>query len=762
MSVNQDFPIRKVRKRDGELVPFCAELILTAITNALHATAEADVAAAAQVAEKVYAELRQIAATHANYIPNVEGVQDLVEKALILSDYLDTAQAYVVYRANRAESRAKSSKISAELRELAHTSASYFRNPLSEFIYLRTYARWMPEQQRRETWVETVDRYMVFMQSRLPTQLTSAEIAGLRAAILTQEVMPSMRLMQFAGEACASNCVYAYNCAYIAPRCWRDFVEVMFVLMCGVGVGFSVEHSCVSALPAIQTQSGTTLPPHRVNDNKTGWCDALLLGLQTWSSGADVTFDLRDLRPMGARLHTSGGRSGGPQPLRTLLDYVRQLMLSNQGRQLTTLQVYDLLCKIGEQVVIGGIRRSAMLSLSDVDDVALRDAKRGKFYSSEPQRAIANNSAVYNTRPTQEQFAREWQALRTSGTGERGIFNRGSLIKHMPPRRLQAWRAQGVTENEQLQGFLGTNPCGEIILQSKQFCNLTEVIARPHDTLESLQRKVRFAALLGTYQATLTEFPYLSQQWQQNCEAERLLGVSLTGMWDCEPCRDPKVLAQLQTLAIAVNAEYAQRFNINPATSVTCIKPSGTVSQMVDCAAGMHPRFARYYLRRVRIASTDALLQLLQSQGIPCGPDVGQAGGQATTFVVEFPVQAPEGAILSESLDALQQLQFFKLVKTSYTEHNSSITIYVAESEWQQVEQWVYANWDVVGGITFLPRSSSAYELPPFEAIAKDEFERRQALFANLDFAELAAFEMADSTDPKFGSGCDSDSCSED
>ena len=384
------------------------------------------------------------------------------------------------------------------------------------------------------------------------------------------------------------------------------------------------------------------------------------------------------------------------------------------------------------------MRRSALISLSDFDDDDLRQAKNGHFYINNPQRSMANNSAVYEARPRAVDFLDEWLALAKSGSGERGIFNRGGLSEQLPERRWKTFQPYWARS--------GVNPCGEIILRSKQFCNLTEVVARAQDTPETLRQKMRLATILGTYQATLTDFPYISADWKNNCEEERLLGVSITGQWDCVAVRDAEILNQLREQAIAVNREYAARFSINAATAITCVKPSGTVSQLVDSASGMHPRYAKFYLRRIRISATDPLFAMLKEQKFPYQPEVGQLESSATSFVLEFPVAAPPGGTTRADLNALEQLEFWKQVKLNYTEHNPSVTITVGEDEWIATAHWLYDNWSLVGGLSFLPSSNSVYELAPYEEISEDEYHRRVADFPNVDFSHIVAYEKVDNT----------------
>lgn len=746
--------IPTIRKRDGRIVPFAIEKISQAILKAFKVTGEGATADADFVAKKVVRDVLKLkkASRSEQFVPNVEMIQDLVEEELMLQDFVKTAKAYILYREKHAEMREAKGVVPARVRDLVAESKKFFRNPLAEFVYYRTYARWIDEEGRRETWVETVGRYVNFMKENIGERVSDKEYDEIRQAILNQEAMPSMRLMQFAGKAVRSTNVCAYNCSYIAPKSWQDFAEVMYVSMCGTGVGFSVESQNIQSLPQIQRQTGERLPVYVVEDSKEGWADALAFGLKTWAEGKDVEFDLSRLRPAGARLKTMGGKSSGPEPLRRLLEFTRAKILNRQGKRLANIDAHDILCKIGDCVVSGGVRRSALISLSDLDDTDMRDAKKGQFYITEPQRSLANNSAVYHEKPGASDFIDEWVALMKSGSGERGIFNRGSLPKTLPKRRLEKL---GGSETPQW----GTNPCGEIILKSKQFCNLTEVVARPEDTAETLKRKIRIATILGTYQTTLTHFPYLSKEWQENCKTERLLGVSITGQWDCEAVRSEAVLEDLKAEAVAINREYAEKFGIPESTCVTCVKPSGTVSQVVDCASGMHPRHARYYIRRVRISATDALFLMLKDQGVSYYPEVGQSPEDANTFVLEFPVKAPAGAVVKDDLTALEQLKHWKMVKEKYTEHNPSVTVSVGDEEWIRVADWLYENWDLVGGLSFLPRSEHVYQLAPYEEIDEKRYKELSQAMASIDYAKIVTYERADVTDVKMELACAAGVC---
>jgi len=753
--------VPQVEKRDGKIVPFEFDKLVQAIHKAMIASNEGSYEEARAVAHRVMAEVVRIAKKYKNFMPTVEGFQDSIEKELILGDYVATSKAYILYRNERAKLRTLGVSVPAHVRELSEKSSAYFKgNKFGEFIYLRTYAKWVDAEGRRETWIETVDRYIGFMKENLGDKLTAKEYAEIREAILKQEIMPSMRLMQFSGNAARRCNVTAYNCSFIAPSKIEDFAEIMYVSMCGTGVGYSVESQNIQELPQIKFQIGDKLPTHVVEDSKEGWCNALTLGLKTWYAGKDIDFDYSQIRPAGARLKTMGGKASGPEPLRQLLAFSRQTILARQGKRLTNLQAHDIICKIGDCVVAGGVRRSAMISLSDLDDEDVRDAKKGQFYLTHPHRSIANNSAVYDHKPTTEEFLDEWVALMKSGAGERGIFNRGGLSQQLPKRRMEHFKAEGyVSPDGTVRGTIGTNPCGEIILQSKQFCNLTEVICRADDTKASLMRKMRLATILGTYQSTLTNFQYLSKEWKEHCEAERLLGVSLTGQWDSKAVRNADVLDELRAESVKVNKKYADRFKVNASTAITCVKPSGTVSQMLNCASGMHARHSPYYIRRVRISATDSLFKMLRDQGVPYYPEVGQTLENANTFVLEFPVKSPDGATYRDQLSALDQLEHWKLVKKNYTEHNPSVTVSVGPDEWLGVAHWLYENWDIIGGLSFLPRFDHVYQLAPFEEIDEKRYLELKQRFDQVDYSKLITYERQDETEMKKELACAGGTC---
>ena len=731
--------LTEIRKRDGTIVSFDRERIKHAIMLAMSASQEGGEDAAKLVTDAVVVALEKETKSRKEYLPTVEDVQDVVETELIFKGFAKTAKGYILYREEHKKIREKTGVIPERVKELARESKKYFQNSLAEFVYYRSYSRWIDGEQRRETWIETVDRYIEFMRENVGKKLSEKDYEEVYEAILRQEVMPSMRLMWSAGSAARKTNVTGYNCSFVAPTKLRDFGEIMYLSMCGTGVGFTVESHVVQQLPLIKKQTGKVQKTHVIGDSKEGWADAFVHGLEAWFDGEDVKFDYSQLRPAGARLMTMGGKSSGPDPLRNLIDFSREKILKRQGRRLSNIDVHDIICKIGEVVVSGGVRRSALISLSDLDDYDMRNAKDGQFYVTEPQRMMSNNSAVYTQKPSTAEFMDEWIALMKSGSGERGIFNRGSLVHQMPLRRQKVFMKD--------IDSCGTNPCGEIILKSKQFCNLTEIVVRSSDTKASLLRKMRLATILGTYQSSLTNFKYLSKEWKKNCEEERLLGVSITGQWDNPALvHDAKLLRELRDEAIAVNKVYAKKLGINASTSITAVKPSGTVSQLVDASSGMHPRHAPYYIRRIRISATDSLFKMLRDQGVPYSPEVGQSADNAVTFVVEFPVKAPQGSVYKDDITALEQLTHWKLVKENYTEHNPSVTVSVGEDEWLAVASWVYENWDMVGGLSFLPRTDFVYQLAPYETIDKERYEILAKRWENIDFSKIVSYEKIDET----------------
>ena len=752
--------IERVKKRDGGIVPFDSNKIARAIFRAMDNTKNVENEIkispendSARIAENVVTDLKNKAISRGeDYTPHIEDIQNLVERNLILSGFPETAKHYILYRHERAEIRSRKMKIPDRVKNLVEESKKYFQgNQLGEFVYYRTYSKWKEDEGRRETWVETVDRYMDFMKDTLESRLEEDEYNEVKHSILNMKAMPSMRLLWSAGKAAKSSNVAAYNCSYLPTEKIRDFSEMMYILMCGTGAGFSVENSAIQQLPIIKKQNGSGIIPYAIEDSKEGWAEALNLGLQSLFNGQPVSFDYSKLRPAGARLKTMGGRSSGPDALKDLLDYVGDKLEKKQGRRLSTLDVHDINCKIGEIVVVGGVRRSAEISLSDLFDYDMRNAKGGAFWNTHPERRMANNSAVYDERPSHIEFMKEWLSLAESGTGERGIFNRGGLKHQLPKRRLNA-----------LDGYMdkmGTNPCGEIILRPRQFCNLTEAVARTDDTKESLMNKIKVATILGTYQSMLTDFRYLSQEWKENCEEERLLGVSITGIMDAPVLKDTKVLRELRDYAVEVNKHYAGIFGINQSTAITCVKPSGTVSQLVNSSSGAHPRWSPEYIRHIRISANDPLFQMIKDQKYPYYPETGQSIGAATTYVLPFPVRSPENSTFRRDLDTITQLEDWKRLKVNFTEHNPSVSIYVGDNEWIDAAKWIYENWDVVGGLAFFPRKEHIYPLAPYVELDEEKYRRMMSNIPKIDYSQIFLYERDDKTSGAREYACVSGAC---
>jgi len=749
LSKKELLQIKKIRNREGVIIPFELEKIVDAVTKAFIVTKEGSENEAKNVANKVFRNLLHLKTDRKekNFVPTVEMIQDLVEAELMALNFFQTAKAYILYRSKRAELRKEVGIVPAENKKVFDASSSYFVGSYEEFIFYRTYSKWQDDLGRRETWIETIDRFMAYMKKNIGRGLSEKDFAEVREGILKQDVCPSMRLLWSAGEACDKSNVWAYNCSYVAPSSWQDLGEVMYILMCGAGLGFSVESETVQKFPQIRRQTGKKLATHMVEDSKEGWADAFVLACKTWADGYDIDFDYSKVRPAGSRLKTAGGRASGPQPLIDLINFTRTKILTRQAKRLTNIDLHDIICQIGLIVVAGGVRRSALISLSDIDDEAMRKSKQGQFWVENGQRSMANNSAVYAQKPSASEFLNEWIELIKSGTGERGIFNRGGLMTQLPKRRIDNWKKAGIIDDQNvIVGLPGSNPCGEITLRSKQFCNLTSIVVRPKDTVADLKKKVRLSTILGTYQATLTNFGYLSKEWKENCDAEALLGVSITGYYDNKTVRDAKVLEELKDEAIKVNKEYAKKFGINTSTCITTVKPHGNSGQLLYVGSGMHPWYGKYFIRRVRIATNDPLYEMMKDQGVPSKPEVGYSTANSTVAVLEFPIKAPEGAITRNQVSAIDLLEEWKKLKTNYIEHNPSVTIYVGSDEWIKVANFVYENWDIVGGLSFLPRSEHIYQLAPYEEITKEEYEKRIKEIKHVDFSKLMYYEQEDNT----------------
>ena len=624
---------------------------------------------------------------------------------------------------------------------------NYLPTDYQTFIAKSRYAKYI-DGKGREDWGDTVERYMDNVVR--PKAGNDSYVNQLRDAILNLEVMPSMRAMMTAGPALARDNTAGYNCSYLAVDDPKAFDEAMFILLCGTGVGFSVERQFIQKLPEVPElfESDTVVV---VKDSKEGWAKAFRQVLALLWAGEIPKWDVTAVRPAGARLKTFGGRASGPAPLVELFNFAVTTFKAAQGRRLSSIECHDLMCFIGQIVVVGGVRRSAMISLSNLSDDRMRHAKSGQWWETAAHRALANNSVSYTEKPDMETFMREWQALVESKSGERGVFNR------------QASKVQAAKNGRRDPNYeFGTNPCSEIILRPNQFCNLTEVVIRATDTVDDLERKVRLATILGTIQSTYTKFPYLRKIWQKNTEEERLLGVSLTGIMDnrlttSQNAGLEKTLERLKNVAISTNAEWAERLNIPVATAISCVKPSGTVSQLVDSASGIHARHSPYYVRTVRGDNKDPLTRFMIDHGIPNEPE--EYNPEQTT-VFSFPIKSPEGAVTRNDMTAVEQLEMWLTYQRFWCEHKPSVTISVRDEEWLEVGAFVYKYFDEMSGVSFLPHSDHNYVQPPYQDCSKEEYEELLATMPeSIDWSKLSEYENEDNTAGSQTMACSGDTC---
>ena len=652
-------------------------------------------------------------------------------------------------------------------------SSNYLPTDYQTFIATSRYARWLEEEGRRETWGETVERYMTNIVK--PLLKTKKDVDEIRDSILSLEVMPSMRSLMTAGKAAQRDNTCMYNCSYLPVNDPKSFDEAMFILLCGTGVGFSVERQFISKLPDVPKlfESDTCVV---IKDSKEGWAKGLRQVLALLWAGEIPKWDVSKVRPAGARLKTFGGRASGPAPLVDLFMFAISTFKSAQGRNLSTIECHDLMCKIGEVVVVGGVRRSAMISLSNLSDDRMRHAKSGAWWENDKQRALANNSVSYTEKPAAEFFMREWLSLIESKSGERGIFNR------------EASKKQAAKNGRRDPNYeFGTNPCSEIILRPNQFCNLSEVVIRATDAVEDIARKIRIATILGTIQSTYTNFPYLRKIWQTNTAEERLLGVSLTGIMD-NPLMTTankglsETLEYLKDVAVTTNVKYAKYLDIPVATAISCVKPSGTVSQLVDSSSGIHARYSNYYIRTVRGDNKDPLTKFMIDQGVPSEPDVMKP--DATT-VFSFPMKAPEGAVVTADMTAIEQLEMWLAYQRHWCEHKPSITCNVKQDEWFEVGAFVYKHFDEMSGVSFLPFNEHTYKQAPYQDVEKSgdkipvyEYARNEwtdpdvligyqhtyeslleIMPKKIDWTKLSEYEVEDNTSGMQTLACSGDVC---
>jgi ribonucleoside-diphosphate reductase alpha chain len=633
------------------------------------------------------------------------------------------------------------------------------------FIHQSRYSRWLDDKKRRETWEETIERYMTFFYDHLrdnhnykiPTNLYSE----VKDAILNLEVMPSMRALMTAGEALKRDNIANYNCSFIHADRIRALDEMLYVLLNGVGVGFSVERQFVQKLPILAEEFHPTDTTIVVADSKLGWAKAYKELVSLLVVGQIPKWDLSKVRPAGSRLKTFGGRSSGPVPLDELFTFTVMIFKESAGRKLTSFEIHKLFCKIADVVVVGGVRRASLISLSNLSDIRMRHAKSGQWWIENPELALSNNSTSYTEKPDAGIFMEEWLSLYNSKSGERGIFNREAAIDNV--RRINERAGE---ERRQINHEFGVNPCGEIILRDKSFCNLSEVVIKSTDSVAKLMEKIRIATILGTWQATLTDFKYVSHKWKDNCDEERLLGVSMTGIMDNEITNGnlgipklTKILNQLRDHATEVNKEFAKKIGINQATAITCVKPSGNISQLCNSSSGIHARYAPYYIRSVRVSKMDPIAKFMVDKGFPYEPDITKPD---QTLVFQFPVKSPVNSITRTDKTAIEQLELWMIYKDEYCDHNPSCTINVKEKEWPKVGGWVFDNFDKISGVAFLPSTEHSYKQAPYEECTKEQYEElKKALPKNINWTEVSNYETTDNTEGSqtlactSGNGCE-------
>jgi ribonucleoside-triphosphate reductase (thioredoxin) len=721
-------------KRDGRVVGFDPMRIERAISRCF-----------AALGRTPYTPVPELALRVVNIMsarpgqPTVEVVQDAVELTLQAAGEFEAAKAYILYRAEHAKQR-QQRPIPDEVRQAFAEADRYFPTPIQKFQFFDKYSRFDYDKGRRETWIETVDRAVSFLHELVETN-TGADLgsdlyAHLRRMILEMKSMPSMRLLAMAGPPARRDSTAIYNCSYLPVESIDSFAEALLISMAGCGVGFSVESRYVDSFPRVQRQRGLTPIRHVVEDSAQGWAKAIRLGMQAWFEGGDVEFNFDQIRPAGAPLRTKGGRASGPGPLRTMLEFARARILARQGMHLRPIDAHDIMCMVGNAAVSGGVRRTAMLSLFDYDDLEMRLCKSGDFEHDNSQRWNANNSAVWPERGLDQiQVMEQVLDMVKSQRGEPGIFNRKATLDLIPERR----------KKFDYKDY-GTNPCGEIVLRNYEFCNLSIAVARNDDTFESLKEKVQAATIIGTIQSLATHFPDLRPIWKQNCEQERLLGVDITGQMDCPTVHDPAVMRALREVATETNRVFAEKLGINQSAAITTVKPSGNSSQLLNCSSGLHARWAPYYERNVRVAATSPIFKVLRDAGAPMDPENGQTREDANTWVIHFPMKSPDGAITRKDRGAIEQCNYWLHNKLNWTDHNPSVTILYKPDEVMELAKWIWEHRDLIGGMAFLPTFDAQYDQLPYIEISKEEYERRVADFPDIDFSKIWRYEHSDLT----------------
>jgi ribonucleoside-diphosphate reductase alpha chain len=726
-------------KRDGRVVEFDHKRIENALRKCFASLHEKP---RMSVEELTHQAVNVVAVKYDQ--PTVEQVQDIVEIVLQAAGEYEAAKHYILYRAEHAKLRALR-PVPDHVSAAFEQSDPFFPTQIQKFQFYDKYSRFNYTLGRRETWVETVTRAVDFLRELSDNKLPYEDYERLRQGILQMKVMPSMRLLAMAGPAARRNNVALYNCSYMTVDSIDSFVEALIISMCGCGVGYSVERNYVDKLPPVRRQKGGPVSTYVVEDSSEGWADAVRIALQTWFGGDDIRFDFSEVRPAGAPLKIKGGRASGPEPLRKMLEFARSRILARQGSYIRPLDAHDIMCAIGSAAVSGGVRRTAMIALFDYDDKEMLSCKDGDHLPGNEQRWNANNSAVWTREYSQAEVADFVLRMVRSGRGEPGIFNRAAAIRTRPERRKE-WD-------------FGTNPCGEILLRPMQFCNLTSAIARSNDTEETLLEKVELATILGTLQSMATHFPGLRDKWRENCEEERLLGVDLNGQLDSPAAQDAAIQRKLQARAVQVNKKYAEMLGINQSVSVTTVKPSGNSSQLMDSSSGIHARWAPYYIRNIRVSAHSPLFKVLRDASVPMDPENGQTIQDADTWVIHFPVKAPESAITRNQRSALEQCEYWLQNKTCYTEHNPSVTITYQPDDVLDLLKWIWEHQDRIGGMAFLPAFDANYDQMPYIEIGQEEFEKRNAAFPDIDFSKIYRYEDKDLTTAAQEVACSAGNC---
>ena len=665
--------------------------------------------------------------------PHVEQIQDAVETVLQAVGEYEAAKHYILYRAQHAKLR-ETRPIPESVRQAFVDSDQYFPTAIQKFQFYDKYSRFNYLLGRRETWVETVDRALDFLKKLSQNKLDQQVYEKIRLFILEMKALPSMRLLAMAGEAASRNNMAIYNCSYLTVDSLDAFAEALLISMAGCGVGFSVEKQYVENLPRVKRQKAGSKPEKfLIEDSAEGWGESLRQGLDNWFSGKDLSFDYSLIRSAGAPLKIKGGRASGPEPLRKMLDFARSKVLSRQGGFLRPIDAHDLMCAVGDAVVSGGVRRTAMISLFDFDDQEMRVCKSGDNIRGNEQRWNANNSAVWPDRElSQTEVAKFVIDADESRRGEPGIFSRFAALNTIPERRKPA--------------EFGCNPCGEIILRPFEFCNLSIVVARKEDDFESLEEKVEVATIIGTIQSLATNFPGLRPQWKKNCEEERLLGVDINGQMDCVASRDEDNMRKLKQVSKETNEKYAKIFGINQSVAITCVKPSGNSAQLLNCSSGVHARWSEYYIRNIRVGAHTPIFKVLKDAGVPMDPENNQSQETATTWVAHFPVKSPDGAITRKDISAIEQLKYWLKSKTNWTEHNPSVTVTYSPDEIFDIAKWLWQHQSMIGGLTLLPAFDAQYDQMPYVEISREEYERLVAMFPEIDFSKIYRYEEKDLT----------------